>query len=74
MPIVDFHDPRQLGVNFLQRGGGSAPSSGYAQRVWCPSLGVWCYYTGAINPSPAPSETTPNWTVSIERPQVLGRI
>ncbi len=43
----------------------SAPAVQYYQRVWSTGTSVWCYYTqAAINPTPAPSETTPNWVGS----------
>jgi hypothetical protein len=44
---------------------GGAPAVQYYQRVWSTGTAVWCYYTqAAINPTPAPSETTPNWVGS----------
>lgn len=46
-------------------GGGGGPSVQYYQRVWSTGTSVWCYYTqAAINPTPAPLETTPNWVGS----------
>jgi hypothetical protein len=47
---------------------------GAAQRVFCPPLDVWCYYTGPVTSAPDPSATTPNWVGSITRHQVLGEI
>ncbi len=48
----------------------------YFQRVFCPDLGVWCYYysVGQVNPSPSSSSTSPNWVGSITDHQVLGTI
>lgn len=39
----------------------------YLQRVFSSGLGVWCYYTttNAIDPTPLPAATIPNWTGSI---------
>lgn len=44
--------------------GGSTPPATpiYAQRVWSTGLGVWCSWVGALDSSPAPTTTTPNWT------------
>lgn len=46
----------------------------WAQRVFSSGLNTWCYYNGPLNPSPDPSETTPNWTVSITAYQILAKV
>lgn len=50
-------------------------TSSYAQRVFSSGLGVWCYYVQAsINPTPATTDTTPNWTGSITAFEVLAKL
>lgn len=44
----------------------------FAQRVWSTGTLVWCYYIDAINPTPASTATTPNWSGSAIRHEVLG--
>ena len=44
----------------------------YAQRIWSTGGAEWCYYIGAINASPASTDTTPNWVTSAIRHEVLG--
>lgn len=44
----------------------------YTQRVWSTGTLVWCYYVGAINPTPASTATTPNWVGSATQYQLLG--
>jgi len=46
----------------------------YAQRVWSTGTSVWCYYIGAINASPASTDTTPPWVTSAIRHEVLGPV
>jgi hypothetical protein len=48
------------------------PAIQYAQRVWSTGTLVWCYYVGAINPTPAAGATTPNWVGSATQYQLLG--
>lgn len=54
-------------------GGGSGAAAIYAQRVWSTGLAVWCYFTGALNPTPASVDTTPNWTGSAIDYNVISR-
>lgn len=48
----------------------------YYQRVYSSGLSAWCYYNtlNAVNPAPASSATTPNWTGSIAGFEVVGRV
>jgi hypothetical protein len=50
------------------------PTITYAQRVWSTGGGVWCYYIGAINATPASTATTPNWVGSAIRHELLGPV
>jgi hypothetical protein len=51
---------------------GNMMASPFAQRVWSTGTSVWCYYVGAIDPSPASTATIPNWVTSAIRHEVLG--
>lgn len=44
----------------------------YAQRVFSSGLAQWCYYVGALNPTPLSTATTPNWTGAITAYENLG--
>lgn len=46
------------------------------QRVWSTGLSAWCYYVTYGQPlaTPAPTETSPNWTGSISNHEILARI
>lgn len=52
-------------------GVGASAAVVYAQRVYSSGLGQWCYFSGPINQSPAPGDTTPNWTGSITAYELL---
>lgn len=67
-------DSTRPGEKFTSGGGSTPVTETYAQRVFSSGLGVWCYYTGAIDATPASGDTTPNWTGSITAWQVLGRV
>lgn len=43
----------------------------YFQRVWDNTNLVWCYYTGVLNPSPGPAETTPHNSGNIGDHQIV---
>lgn len=48
----------------------------YWQRVYDTGTAGWCYYStlNALNPTPASSATSPNWTGSISTPQVVAAV
>jgi hypothetical protein len=48
----------------------------YHQRVFSTGNSTWCYYAsnGSIDPSPASSSTTPNWSGGFTSHQVLAII
>lgn len=46
----------------------------YAQRVFSDGVGGWSYYQSTIDPTPAPSITTPPWSGTITAHQVLGLV
>ncbi|MGL4255622.1 MAG: hypothetical protein ACRCSL_04755 [Microbacterium sp.] len=54
-------------------GVGASAAAVYAQRVYSSGLAAWCYFSGAVNQSPAPGDTTPNWTGSITAYELLAR-
>jgi hypothetical protein len=45
----------------------------YFQRVYSSGLSRWCYYStiGFIDSSPASSQTSPNWTGTINNHQIV---
>jgi hypothetical protein len=47
----------------------------YYQRVYDTANG-WCYYStyNTLNPSPSPSETSPNWSGTISNSQVVAAV
>lgn len=53
--------------------GGGTVVAIYAQRVWSTGLGVWCYYTTALDATPASGTTTPNWTGAAVDYNVISR-
>lgn len=69
-PPLPFGNPGKNFSGFLTSAG-VAPVQ-FAQRVWSTGTLVWCYYIDAINPTPASTATTPNWSGSAVRHEVLG--
>jgi hypothetical protein len=47
----------------------------YYQRVY-DTVNGWCYYStyNVINPNPAPTDTSPNWSGVISNPQVISSV
>lgn len=62
-----------VAASVVAGGGSGAAAATYAQRVWSTGLAAWCYFTGALNPTPAPGDTTPNWTGSATDYNVISR-
>ena len=67
--------PTSADAQIIISNGGSSPPvvPSYAQRVWSTGLAAWCYFTGALNPTPASVDTTPNWTGSATDYNVISR-